>query len=85
MNKNTCKCDGHKDALTKANLLIKLKREEPFSDLKPKELEATLTRTCQIVSPKGFRDRVKYELDGGQAVFIKLKPSQFHSGLDCAE
>ena len=32
-----------------------------------------MARTCNIVSPKGFRERIKYELRGANpTVFIKL-------------
>ena len=42
-----------------------------FCDLKPKELEDTLMRTCRVVTSKGIRERIKYDLKGGDVVYIE--------------
>ena len=76
LDERTKQADSAKNAITKHALLGALKDTSPYKDLKPKELEDTIARTCQIVSPKGFRERVKYELKGGQAVYIKLESEQ---------
>ena len=60
-----------KDAITKDKLLKRIKDCSPFSDLKPKELEDTLTRTCRVISRNGIRERIKYDLKGGDVVYIK--------------
>ena len=60
-----------KDAITKTALLRRLKNVTPFEDLKPKEIEDTLTRTCKVVTVRGVRERIKYELNGGELVYIK--------------
>ena len=73
LDNNMQRADSAKDAITKHALLGALKSEPPFNDLKPKELEDTVARTCNIVSPKGFRERIKYELRGANpTVFSKL-------------
>jgi len=71
LDKNMGVADDIKDAITKTALLGRLKDVTPFCDLKPKEREDTLTRTCRIITSKGIRERIKYELKGGDAVFIK--------------
>ena len=60
-----------KEAITKTALLRRLKNVTPFEDLKPKEIEDTLTRTCKVVTVRGVRERIKYELNGAEPVYIK--------------
>ena len=60
-----------KSAITKDKLLKCIKNLSPFNDLKPKELEDTLTRTCRVISRNGIRERIKYDLKGGEVVYIE--------------
>ena len=60
-----------KSAITKTALLNRIKQITPFNDLKPKELEDTLTRTCRVITSKGIRERIKYDLKGGGVVYIQ--------------
>ena len=36
-----------------------------------KELEDALARTCRVSTSKGFRERIKYDLNEGDVVYIK--------------
>jgi len=62
-----------KDAITKSALVSRLKQFSPFCDLKTKEVEETVKRTCRVVTIRGIRERIKYELKGSEAVFIMLQ------------
>ena len=71
LDNNMAAVEGAKNAITKTTLLSRLKHISPFNDLKPKELEDALTRTCRVSTSKGFRERIKYDLKGGDVVYIK--------------
>ena len=64
-----------KDAITKTAVLSSIKHISPFSDLKTKEMEDTLMRTCRVTTSKGIRERIKYEWKGGDLVYIKANSS----------
>ena len=73
LDENMDKAKDSKDAITKTNLKIALKHAQPFCDLKPAELEETIVRTCKITSGNGVKERVKYELNGKEQVYIKKR------------
>ena len=73
LDERTEVAQNNKDAVTKSALLAYLRHVDPFSALKPSILEDTVCRTCDIVTSKGIRDRVRYKLRGGASVFVALR------------
>ena len=71
LDQNMVATTESRDAITKTALLRRLKFVTPFEDLKPKEIEDTLTRTCKVVTVRGVREMIKYALKGGELVYIK--------------
>ena len=71
LDENMVVANDNKDAITKTALIGHIKHISPFCDLKPKEMEDTLLRTCRVATSKGIRERIKYDWKGGDFVYIK--------------
>ena len=71
LDENMVVAQDNRNAITKTTLISRIKHVSPFCDLKPKELEDTLMRTCRVVTSKGIRERIKYDLKGGDVVYIE--------------